>query len=176
MNFQKSQGGGFVKNVFFLLAVIPWFCIEQKFDSLATNDSSFQALCCVDRRVHKKNIVNIKCSSRPSAQKCPMEAALGPLQSTAYLQHSPTFFSVKKYLISLTTNPHSPLWLFVLNKIIDKFWLSDATWRQPPLVLFSKWLVWPQWALVSSVSSVITVKSKWRYSSFCPGLENNAKL
>ena len=41
MNFQKSQGGGFVKNVVFLLAVIPWFCIEQKFESLAANDSSF---------------------------------------------------------------------------------------------------------------------------------------
>ena len=96
MNFQKSQGGGFVRNVFFLLAVIPWFCIEQKFDSLATNDSSFQALCCVDRRVHKINIVNTKCSSRPNAQKCPMEATLGPLQLATNLHQSVASISLSK--------------------------------------------------------------------------------
>ena len=43
----------------------PLVCIELRCLLVMANDSFFQALCCSDRRVHKINIVNTKCSSRP---------------------------------------------------------------------------------------------------------------
>ena len=112
-NSESQWGGEFVKNMFFSWCC-PFVYIELRCLLVMANDSFFQALCCSDRRVHKINIVNTKCSSRPMPRNVQWK------EHMEQCSRPPTCTTVPHSFFSSLLSPHF-LWLLI-----------KVNWMMPP--------------------------------------------